>query len=139
MRYAYEVPSRKVITERIKVDEHSFCGWSAVTRVTARVLIRQTNLAIARKSLQLNSNGSNSLLSEIIKTFTKYPYSFSCFSRCHFGTKHFYRLVSCCKPNNNLIALNWATGMALALIYTLPDCVELRCMNKSSRYNCSFS
>ena len=58
------------------------------------------------------------MLSEIIKTFTKFPYSFSCFSRCHFSAKHFRRYCVHLQTEQQSIAFILATGMALALIYT---------------------
>ena len=58
------------------------------------------------------------MLSEIIKTFPKFPYSFSCFSRCHFSAKHFRRYCVHLQTEQQSIAFILATGMALALIYT---------------------
>ena len=82
----------------------------------AEACILQANLFGGKR----NQIDSNSVLSEIIKTFTKFPYSFSCFSLCHHQSKALFAVLCPLANRTTIYRFYLATEIALALIYTLP-------------------
>ena len=82
----------------------------------AEACILQANLFNWKR----NQIDSNSVLSEIIKTFTKFPYSFSCLSLCHHQSKTLFAILCPLANRTTIYRFYLATEMALALIYTFP-------------------
>ena len=80
----------------------------------AEACILQANLFNWKR----NQIDSNSVLSEIIKTFTKFPYSFSCLSLCHHQSKALFAVLCPLANRTTIYCFYLATEMALSLIYT---------------------
>ena len=94
----------------------------------AEACILQANLFGGKR----NQIDSNSVLSEIIKTFTKFPYSFSCFSLCHHQSKALSPFCVHLQTEQQSIAFttgDW-DGSSPDLYFARLRCVELQCTNK---------